>query len=110
MSEVVLVAEVEFVPGREEEALAALRELCEQTHANDAGCTLYAAHQVVDDPLRAIVIERWESGEALEAHGQAAHVTQVESVEAFAGPPRVLVLFPSGFGEPGKASLGGSAA
>jgi len=30
MSEVVLVAEVEFVPGREEEALAALRELCER--------------------------------------------------------------------------------
>ena len=59
MSEVVVVAEIGIAPGKREEALAALRRLCEETHAKDEGCLLYALQLDPADESRVFMIEKW---------------------------------------------------
>ena len=69
MSEVVVVAEIGIVPEKREEALAALRTLCEATHAKDEGCLLYALQLDPADESHVFMVEKWDSAEALAAHG-----------------------------------------
>ena len=74
MSEVVVVAEIGIVPEKREEALAALRTLCEETHAKDEGCLLYALQLDPADESRVFMVEKWSSVEALGAHGATDHI------------------------------------
>jgi quinol monooxygenase YgiN len=105
MSEVVLVAEIELAEGQEEAGLAALRELCEQTHANDEGCLLYALHRVAGEDSRFVMIERWTSSEALQAHGGAEHIKAFGATQVAAGAPKLTFLESLGFGDPDKGAL-----
>jgi quinol monooxygenase YgiN len=100
MSEVFIVAEMEFAPGREEEALAVLSELCERTHAEDDGCLLYAVHRVKGEDSRAFLVEKWRSRADLEAHAAKPHVKvkQERESELFAGPSKLAFLEPTEFG------------
>jgi quinol monooxygenase YgiN len=49
MSEVVVVGSFKSQPGKEGEAVEAVRALVEPTHG-EQGCILYALHRGVDDP------------------------------------------------------------
>jgi quinol monooxygenase YgiN len=100
-----VVAEIELVPGSEEETLEALRELVEATHANDDGCILYALHRDLAEPTRVVMIEQWESGEALAAHGATDHIAALRSNPGIAAPARVLVLEGLGYGDADKGRL-----
>ena len=57
MSEVVVVAEIGIAEGKREEAVAALRTLCEETHAKDEDCLLYALQLDPADEGRILMIE-----------------------------------------------------
>ncbi|MGE0068571.1 MAG: putative quinol monooxygenase [Solirubrobacterales bacterium] len=107
MSEVFIVAELEFAPGQEEQALALVAELCEQTHAKDDGCLLYGIHRVVGDDLRVLLIEKWRCRDDLDRHLASEHVKEKRSKEAglFAGPAKVSFLEPAGFGLPSMARI-----
>jgi quinol monooxygenase YgiN len=105
MSEVVVVAEIELVAGQEKQGLAALRELCEQTHANDSGCALYALHRVSGEESCVMMIEKWESMEALVNHGGSEHIRAFGTSPTLAGAPKVSILEPTGFGDPDKGTL-----
>jgi len=105
MSEVVVVAEIGIAPGKRDEALAALRVLCEETHAKDEGCLLYALQLDPADDSRVFMIEKWESGEALGKHGASDHIKAIGESGTLAGPPRVTLLEQAGFGEESKGSL-----
>lgn len=107
MSEVFIVAEMEFAAGREEEALALLEELCRRTHAEDEGCLLYALHRVKGDDVRAYLVEKWRSRADLEAHATKPHVKakQAREAELFAGPSKFAFLEPTGFGLGSMASF-----
>jgi quinol monooxygenase YgiN len=67
MSEVVVVGSFKSQPGKEGEAVEAVRALVERTHG-EQGCILYGLHRGVDDPSRLAFIERWASREELDAH------------------------------------------
>ncbi len=105
MSEVVVVAEIGIADGKREEALAALRTLCEETHAKDEGCLLYALQLDPADESHVFMIEKWESVEALQAHGATDHIKALGASGTLAGAPTVTVLTQTGFGDATKGTL-----
>ncbi|MBS1862083.1 MAG: antibiotic biosynthesis monooxygenase [Actinobacteria bacterium] len=107
MAEVLIIAEIEMAQGREAEALEVLSELCEQTHAKDPGCLLYALHRVTGDDQRLILVEKWRSREDLDAHLATDHVQakREREDELFAGQAKASFLESTGFGLPAMASL-----
>jgi quinol monooxygenase YgiN len=105
MSEVVVVAEIGIAEGRREEALATLQRLCEETHAKDDGCLLYALQLDPADESRVFMIEKWESAEALETHGATDHLRAASESGALAGAPKVTLLQQANFGDADLGSL-----
>ncbi len=105
MGEVVVVAEIGIADGRREEALAALKVLCEETHAKDEGCLLYALQLDSADESHVFMIEKWSSAEALQKHGGSDHIKAFGATGTAAGPPKVTVLEQAGFGDAAKGAL-----
>jgi quinol monooxygenase YgiN len=105
MGEVVVVAEIGIADGKRDEALAALETLCEETHAKDDGCLLYALQLDPADESHVFMIEKWESAEALQAHGATDHIKALGASGTLAGAPTVTVLRQTGFGDAAKGSL-----
>ena len=99
MSEVVVVAEIGIAPGKRDEALVALEALCEETHAKDEGCLLYALHLDPADESRVFMVEKWSSAEALGAHGATDHIKALGASGTLSGAPTVSVLLPANFGD-----------
>ena len=106
MAEVVIVAEMALVEGRESEALEVLEELCKATHRED-GCLLYAVHRVTGEDRAVFLLERWRSREDLDRHLATPHVAakKAREGELFAGASRASFLEPTGFGEPALATV-----
>jgi quinol monooxygenase YgiN len=105
MSEVVVVAEIGIAEGKRDEALAALRQLCEETHAKDEGCLLYALQLDPADESHVFMIEKWDSAEALQKHGASDHIEAVGESGTLAGVPVVTVLRQANFGDAAKGTL-----
>jgi quinol monooxygenase YgiN len=106
MSEVVVVGSFTAEPGREEEALEAMRGLVEPTHREE-GCILYALHRGADDPRRIAFVERWSSRELLDAHLKSEHVADLlRRARALFGESGDIVVYePVPGGEATKGSL-----
>jgi quinol monooxygenase YgiN len=105
MSEVVVVAEIGIAEGKRDEALAALQTLCEETHAKDEGCVLYALQLDPADESHVFMIEKWESVEALQTHGATDHIKALGASGTLGGAPVVTVLQQANFGDAAKGSL-----
>ena len=105
MSEVVVVAEIGIAEGKREEALAALERLCEETHAKDDGCLLYALQLDPNDESHVFFVEKWESVDALQAHGATDHIKALGASGTLSGPPQVTVLQQASFGDAAKGTL-----
>jgi quinol monooxygenase YgiN len=105
MSEIVVVAEIGIAEGKRDEALAALETLCEETHAKDDGCLLYALQLDPADESHVFMIEKWESVEALQKHGDTDHIKALGGSGTLSGAPTVTVLQQANFGEAAKAAL-----
>jgi quinol monooxygenase YgiN len=67
-----VIAEVRVKPGTVDRAIAAARACVAPTVKED-GCISYDMHQSVTDPLRLVLVERWESREALARHMETPH-------------------------------------
>ncbi len=95
-------------PGRAAEAEAAFAEAVPPTHAED-GCALFAVHRVADDPDRFVLVERWASREALDAHLAAPHLAafRARGAEIWAEPPEITLAEALPLGEAEKGSLAG---
>ncbi|MER5887489.1 putative quinol monooxygenase [Streptomyces sp. NPDC001941] len=80
-------------PGLGKEQVAAFERLAPLVRAEE-GCLQYDMHQVADDPDRFVLVERWASQAALDAHDAAPHMVEADaSNRAFrAGPAQVLRL------------------
>jgi quinol monooxygenase YgiN len=106
MSNVVVVATLRVREGAEEEGMRVLRELAERSQPED-GCLAYAVHRAADDPLTIVMVERWASREALDAHFQQPHVAQAgaRSADLLDGAPTILFLDPVPVGDPAKGVL-----
>ena len=51
------------------------------------------------------MIEKWESPEALEAHGAGDHIKAFGGKGVLSAPPQVIVLTQAGYGEAAKGAL-----
>jgi quinol monooxygenase YgiN len=79
MSEVAVVAIFVAKPGKEEE----LRQVLEANVAptrEERGALQYDLHRDIEEPRRFIFVERWESKDALDAHGKTAHIQRFRAM------------------------------
>lgn len=108
MSEVTVVVLAQARPGRGDEAERAFREVTTPTHAEE-GCLLYALHRVAADPDRLVLVERWSSRAALDAHLASPHLIGFRegSAPVWAAPMEILIVDPVSAGDPAKGSLAG---
>ena len=73
--------------------LAVTKELVEKTNALDHGCIKYESCKDVNDPLRFVTLEEWESQSALDAHLKAKHCEDlIPKLHGFASKPSDLIL------------------
>jgi quinol monooxygenase YgiN len=105
----VVVVHFRAQPGRGADAEAAFAEAVAATHAED-GCALFAVHRVAGDPDRFVLIERWGSREALDAHLSSPHLAAFRERGAgiWAEPPEITLADALPLGEAEKGSLGGA--
>ena len=67
------------------DTVEAIKTMVAASRAED-GCLTYTFAQDLSDPDSIIIYERWESQEALAAHGKSAHMAEFQKVMA-ANPP-----------------------
>ncbi len=106
MPEVIVVATLRALPGKESEVEALLRSVIAPTHAEN-GCITYALHRDQKDPTRFAYIERWESRAHLDAHLASAHLAEFRAkmVDISAGPAEILLLDALPDGDPTKGAI-----
>ncbi len=68
-----VVAELRLKPGMADKAVAAARKVVAGTVKED-GCIFYDMHRSIHDPDKLVVVERWASREALDAHMHTPHL------------------------------------
>jgi quinol monooxygenase YgiN len=100
---VVVVATIKPLPEHRDEVIAVFTETIARVHAED-GCELYALQQADD---RLIMVEKWASQAALDAHSRGAALAGLNPRLAgkMAGPAEVIVLRPVPAGDPAKGQL-----
>ena len=90
-----VVAELTLKPGSAEKAAAAARKAVAETN-KEKGCIFYQMHLNVGDPTKLVVVERWESREALDAHIQTPHLKAWrEAGKEFVTARKVEVITPA---------------
>lgn len=98
--EVVVVASLVPSPGQDDAVEAALLKAVTATHAQDRGCRLYAAHRSVRGQEGFVVIEKWDSAEALREHAAggafAALTAELDGLLAEPLAASVLQALPAG--------------
>ena len=73
--------------------LAVTKELVEKTNAFDSGCIKYELCKDVNNPLRFIMLEEWESQSSLDAHMKAKHCAElIPKLSNFRSPPPEMML------------------
>jgi quinol monooxygenase YgiN len=104
VSAVVVVATIRPLPEHRAEVIAAFEKAIVAVHADDAGCLLYALHEADD---RLVMIEKWASQEALDAHSRGAALRALGPALAgkLEGGPDVQVLQPHPAGTPEQGTL-----
>ncbi|HSJ72886.1 MAG TPA: putative quinol monooxygenase [Miltoncostaeaceae bacterium] len=109
MAEVVVVVLFQARPGQGAEAEAAFAEVAPATHAED-GCVAFAVHRVAGDADRFVLVERWASREALDAHMATPHLRafRERGADIWAEPPQITVAGALPLGDPAKGSLAGA--
>jgi quinol monooxygenase YgiN len=100
---VVVVATVTPKADQVEAVRQALLAAAPKVHA-EPGCELYAVHEA-DGQF--VMVERWESREALKVHGRAEALTTLggELADKLAAPLDVRRLTPLPAGDPDKGAL-----
>ena len=101
---VVVVATITPKDGMLDEVVEVFRQKIPDVHA-EPGCELYALHRGKD---RLVMVERWESVEALGAHGKGASMAAINAglKGKVAGPPDIVVTEAVPAGDPGKGAIG----
>ncbi len=101
---VVVIATITPKPEHAEEVREAVLGTVPAVHG-EPGCERYSLHQGRDGAL--VMVEKWESAEALAAHGKAEALTGLSGrLEGkLTGAPSVTVLDALPAGDPAKGAL-----
>jgi quinol monooxygenase YgiN len=81
MSEIAVVAIAVAKPGHEEELRVAAEGIVGPTR-KERGALQYDLHRDLREPRRFILLERWESEDALAAHAKSAHIEAYKKASA----------------------------
>ncbi|MDL9937582.1 putative quinol monooxygenase [Gordonia sp. ABSL1-1] len=76
MTAIIVVATISPKPGEEAAVRDAVLAAIPQVH-DEPGCGKYALHEATGDSTDLVMIERWESMEALATHGGAPALTEL---------------------------------
>lgn len=82
---IIIQGHARFAPGTAANHVDAMRAMVEATRAED-GCLLYAFAFDAVDPDVMHITERWETAEALAAHGKSDHMRAFGQAIAAAAP------------------------
>src|SRR5690349_18325744 len=79
--------------GKRQQQIDAFRQLAPVVRA-EAGCLQYDLHEVTTNVDRFVLLEKWASSAALEAHDKSEHMLEADAANAFfrAGPAEILPL------------------
>lgn len=69
MTAVVVVATLQPKAGERQNLIDGFARVAPRVHAEDEGCLLYALHDAGDPAGPLVIIEKWESADALAKHG-----------------------------------------
>jgi quinol monooxygenase YgiN len=88
-----VVVSIRVQPGRGAEQVALFKEIEPLVRA-EAGCLEYSIHPVAGDADRFVILEWWESAEALAAHDKTPHMVAAgaKSPEFRDGPAHVTLI------------------
>ena len=89
-----LLATITVKEGANEEFERVFTDLTAQVRANEPGNIFYVLHRSQSDPRVYKVMEQYESGEALDAHGKSDHFREANKRLAglVAGAPDIEIL------------------
>ena len=101
---VVVIATISPQPEHAEEVRQAVLDTVPRVH-EEPGCERYSLHQGRDGDL--VMVEKWESPEALAAHGKAGPLSELSGkLEGkLTGTPSVTGLDALPAGDPAKGAL-----
>lgn len=101
---VIVTATFKPAVGAKSESITALSHAIAEVHGED-GCELFALHDGADGTL--VLIEKWASTEALDAHGQGEPVSRLNAAIApfIAEPPIVIRMTPVAAGTSTQGTL-----
>ena len=100
---IVIVATIVPVTEHRDAVRAAVTTAAEQVH-DEPGCELYAVHEAAD---RLVLVEKWESPEALAAHREGAALAALGGAlrGKVTGAPDVVLLQAVPAGQTAKGQL-----
>ena len=89
-----LLATITVQEGKNAEFEQVFLDLTEQVRANEPGNIFYVLHRSKADPQVYKVMERYDSAEALKAHGKAEYFRQANKAlgALVAAPPEIEIL------------------
>lgn len=74
-----LIFRAKMQPGKEDAAVAALKEMCESVDAEEPKALAYLFHRSQDDPSEAVLFESYEDDAALQSHMQTPHMSELRA-------------------------------
>ena len=103
---IVVVATITPKPGEEDAVRDAILAAIPKVHA-EPGCEKYALHESTGDDTSFVMIERWESMEALAVHGAAPALAELgaDIGGLLAGPLDVKTFTASPAGDADKGAI-----
>jgi quinol monooxygenase YgiN len=106
VADVVVIVNLSVKPDRRESVIEHLKATAAASHG-EAGCRLFAVHEDAEQPDRVVLIERWDSEDALEAHHHEPHMVDLPQflAENMTGEPGRQFLTAIPAGEAGKGTL-----
>ena len=87
-----VIANVKVKEDKIEEAKKFLKELSEETLANESGTLVYTVHQRADDPTMFVFYEKYENEEAFKIHGKNLASKGAGFAGILAGAPEIIML------------------
>ena len=91
-----VVARLLVLDGEQKAFEAAMQELAAEVRAAEPGCLLYEVYKKEGSDIEYVVLERYASREAMEAHAQSAHFQRMmpRLAPLLGGPLDIEVLEP----------------
>ena len=76
---VTVIARFKMQPGKEDEALAAVKKMATEVEANEPGALAYVMHRGQVDPLEIYVYEVYADQAAFDAHRRIPHMDAMQA-------------------------------